>query len=87
MAQKPQTPAGKDSAHERRKAEGGSEDRAKEKGAAKGNDGAHEPVDRPGFDLGGSTGKTEAGTGLGLGPDAAESGEDRRLPRGGGKPT
>ena len=32
--------------------------------------GAH---DRPGFDLGGSTGKTTAGRGLGLRMDAAES--------------
>lgn len=39
-----------------------------------------EAVDRPGFDLGGSTGKTSAGTGLGLGEDAAESRRDRRLP-------
>jgi hypothetical protein len=38
-------------------------------------------VDRPGFDLGGSTGKTRAGTGLGLGEDAAENRRDRRLPR------
>lgn len=37
-------------------------------------------VDRPGFDLGGSTGKTSAGTGVGLGPDAAENRSDRRLP-------
>ncbi len=37
-------------------------------------------VDRPGFDLGGSTGETSAGTGVGLGPDAAESRRDRRLP-------
>lgn len=37
-------------------------------------------VDRPGFDLGGSTGKTRAGTGLGLGPDAAENRRDRSLP-------
>lgn len=34
-------------------------------------------VDRPGFDLGGSTGETEAGKGLGLGVDAREN----RLPR------
>ena len=40
-------------------------------------------VDRPGFDLGGSTGKSSAGTGLGIGVDAAESRSDRRLPRGG----
>jgi hypothetical protein len=37
-------------------------------------------VDRPGFDLGGSTGKTNAGAGLGLGKDAAENRRDRRLP-------
>jgi len=37
-------------------------------------------VDRPGFDLGGSTGKTNAGTGVGLGPDAAENSRDRSLP-------
>lgn len=37
-------------------------------------------VDRPGFDLGGSTGKTSAGTGLGLGPDASEKRRDRNLP-------
>ena len=44
-------------------------------------------VDRPGFDIGGSTGKTRAGTGVGLGPDAAENARDRRLPgrRGKGK--
>lgn len=42
-------------------------------------------VDRPGFDLGGSKGKTSAGTDLGLGVDAAENRHDRRLPRGGGK--
>lgn len=36
-------------------------------------------VDRPGFDLGGSTGETSAGSGLGLGTDAAENREDRRL--------
>jgi len=37
-------------------------------------------VDRPGFDLGGSTGKTSAGTGLGLGQDAFENRRDRSLP-------
>lgn len=37
-------------------------------------------VDRPGFDLGGSTGKTSAGTGLGLGKDAFEKRSDRSLP-------
>lgn len=42
-------------------------------------------VDRPGFDLGGSTGKTSAGTGLGLGQDAFENRRDRSLPRNRGK--
>lgn len=37
-------------------------------------------VDRPGFDLGGSTGEMSAGTGVGLGPDAAEDRKDRSLP-------
>jgi ribosome-associated translation inhibitor RaiA len=37
-------------------------------------------VDRPGFDLGGSTGKTNGGTGLGLGQDAFESRRGRSLP-------
>ena len=37
-------------------------------------------VDRPGFDLGGSTGDTTAGAGLGLGEDAGESSSDRSLP-------
>lgn len=44
-------------------------------------------VDRPGFDLGGSTGKTSAGTGLGLGTDAAENRRDRSLPGRRGKRT
>ena len=43
-------------------------------------------VDRPGFDLGGSTGRTSAGTGLGLGEDAAESRRSRRLPGRRGEP-
>jgi hypothetical protein len=37
-------------------------------------------IDRPGFDLGGSSGKTTAGTGLGLGQDAVENRRDRSLP-------
>lgn len=37
-------------------------------------------VDRPGFDLGGSTGKTSAGTGIGLGQDASDSRSGRSLP-------
>ena len=36
-------------------------------------------VDRPGFDLGGSTGKTRAGKGLGLGTDAKEDEKDWSL--------
>lgn len=44
-------------------------------------------VDRPGFDLGGSDGETRAGSGLGLGIDAAENRRDRRLPGRKGKQT
>jgi len=40
-----------------------------------------EEVDRPGFDLGGSTGETHAGKGLGLGTDAEENRKDWKLPR------
>jgi hypothetical protein len=36
--------------------------------------------DRPGFDLGGAVTDATAGTGLGLGNDAAENRMDRRLP-------
>ena len=36
--------------------------------------------DRPGFDLGGSVNDKTAGTGLGLGEDAAEDAVARRLP-------
>lgn len=43
--------------------------------------GASEQVDRPGFDLGGSTGETDAGKGLGLGTDAKESRKGWGLPR------
>lgn len=42
-------------------------------------DTVHE-TDRPGFDLGGSSGETHAGTGLGLGENASETVGDRRLP-------
>lgn len=38
------------------------------------------PVDRGGFDLGGSTGQTEAGKGLGLGTDAMEDRKGWGLP-------
>lgn len=38
-------------------------------------------VDRPGFDLGGSTGETHAGKGLGLGSDAKKDRKGWRLPR------
>lgn len=40
-----------------------------------------EQVDRPGFDLGGSTGEAHAGKGLGLGADAKENRKGWRLPR------
>ena len=40
-----------------------------------------EQVDRPGFDLGGSTGETKAGKGLGLGTNAKENRKGWRLPR------
>jgi len=84
VEKQPMAPAGKDSPKNPNNPKTGGDQRKPEDKTA---EAAHDPVDRPGFDLGGSTGKTEAGTGLGLGPDAAESGEDRRLPRGGGKPT
>jgi hypothetical protein len=42
---------------------------------------ASDQVDRPGFDLGGSTGETHAGKGLGLGSDAKENGKGWGLPR------
>jgi hypothetical protein len=38
-------------------------------------------VDRPGFDLGGSSGETDAGKGLGLGDDAKKNRKGWRLPR------
>lgn len=38
-------------------------------------------VDRPGFDLGGASGATEAGKGLGLDTDAKEGRKDWGLPR------
>lgn len=37
-------------------------------------------IDRPGFDLSGSSDDTTAGTGLGLGNDASDTAGDRRLP-------
>lgn len=37
-------------------------------------------IDRPGFDLGGSSGDTHAGTGLGLGNDAFDTPGERSLP-------
>ncbi len=37
-------------------------------------------IDRPGFDLGGSSGDTHAGTGLGLGDDAFDTPGERSLP-------
>lgn len=38
-------------------------------------------IDRPGFDLGGATGDTSAGKGLGLGKDAKEGRKGWGLPR------
>ncbi len=43
-------------------------------------DDSGQKIDRPGFDLGGSSGGTHAGTGLGLGDDASDTAGDRRLP-------
>ncbi len=40
-----------------------------------------EQIDRPGFDLGGATGDTTAGKGLGLGTDAKEGRKEWGLPR------
>jgi len=37
-------------------------------------------TDRPGFDFGGASGDTHAGTGLGLGEDAFDTPGERRLP-------
>jgi hypothetical protein len=42
---------------------------------------ASEQVDRPGFDLGGSTGETLAGKGLGLGVDAMKNRKGWGLPK------
>ena len=42
---------------------------------------ASEQVDRPGFDLGGSTGETHAGKGLGLATDAQKNRKGWGLPR------
>lgn len=43
-------------------------------------EGSVQKTDRPGFDLGGASGDTHAGTGLGLGNDASDTPGDRRLP-------
>lgn len=44
------------------------------------NSSSTQPVDRPGFDLGGSTGETTAGLGLGLGEDSSDTSQERSLP-------
>lgn len=44
-------------------------------------EGKDEEVDRPGFDLGGSSGETSAGRGLGLGKDAKGGRDDWSVPR------
>jgi hypothetical protein len=54
-------------------------DRSARKREPAGND--HGEVDRPGFDLGGSSGKTLAGRGLGLDQDAQEDRKDWSIPR------
>ena len=74
----PKTPVPKNSPENKNR-----QDNPKEKAA----DSSPKPtaVDRPGFDLGGSTGKTSAGTALGLGTDAGENRRDRSLPRRRGK--
>lgn len=41
-------------------------------GPSTGSDGQTGKTDRPGFDLGGATGETDAGKGLGLGPGCHE---------------
>lgn len=56
-----------------------------EKTSDKSADTSPAPVDRPGFDIGGASGDGNAGTGVGLGPDAGESPDDRRLPGRDGK--
>ena len=45
-----------------------------------GDDAPPKKIDRPGFDLGGSSGDTHAGTGLGLGNDSFDTPGERRLP-------
>lgn len=52
-------------------------------------DDSGQKIDRPGFDLGGSSGNTHAGTGLGLGNNSSDTPGDRRLPgrRADNKPT
>lgn len=71
VEKQPKTPAAKDSPKSKHD-QGKPGDKAADSSPA--------AADRPGFDLGGSTGKTSAGTGLGLGPDAAENRRDRSLP-------
>ena len=80
VEKQPKTPApqtGPKSKHDQGKPEDNAPDRSPEPDA----------VDRGGFDLGGSTGKTHAGTGLGPGTDAADTSRDRRLPGRRGKST
>ena len=80
VEKQPKTPAPQTSSkskHDQGKGEDNAADRSPEPGA----------VDRGGFDLGGSTGKTHAGTGLGPGTDAADTRRDRRLPGRRGKST
>jgi hypothetical protein len=80
VAKKSKTPAAK-------KTPKGKHDQGKPGDKAAGRSPEPVAVDRPGFDLGGSTGKTSAGTGLGLGRDAAGNRRGRGLPRRRGKST
>jgi hypothetical protein len=81
MAEKqPKTPAEKNSPKNK-------QDQGKRKDKTADHSPEPEAVDRPGFDLGGSTGKTSAGTGLGPGQDAADNRSDRSLPGRRGKRT
>jgi hypothetical protein len=60
-------------------------DQANEAGPDGNETGEAKKKDRPGFDLGGTTGDTSAGKGLGLGKDAKEGRKEWGLPRRAGK--
>lgn len=54
--------------------------RSKKQGRCSPENASGQQVDRPGFDLGGSTGETTAGLGLGLGEDSSDTTLLRSLP-------